>query len=103
MNGPRGPRRRASWERPPPTELRSATSPGKPREGTWKHDPFRANPPVLLWAPETVVRWSEVLEGFRRLGTAMYLFGIAFGLGTIIQVLRFQSQRIRDLANGATT
>ena len=57
---------------------------------------------VSTWAPETVVRWSEVLEGFRRLGTAMYLFGIAFGLGTIIQVLRFQSQRIRDLANGAT-
>lgn len=57
---------------------------------------------VTTWAPETVVRWSEVLEGFRRLGTAMYLFAIAFGLGTIIQVLRFQAQRIRGLANEAT-
>lgn len=32
----------------------------------------------------------------------MYLFAIAFGLGTIIQVLRFQAQRIRGPANEAT-
>ncbi len=44
---------------------------------------------------EQIAIW---LEGVRRLGVAMYLFGIAFGLGTIIQVLRFQSQRIRQLA-----
>lgn len=41
--------------------------------------------------------WSEWLEAFRRIGVAMYLFGIAFGLGTIITVLRFQSVRIREL------
>ena len=51
------------------------------------------------WAPESVVRWAEVLEAFRRIGVAMYLFGIVFGLGTIIQVLRFQAIRIRELAD----
>ncbi len=51
------------------------------------------------WAPESVVRWAEVLEAFRRIGVAMYLFGIVFGLGTIIHVLRFQAIRIRELAD----
>ena len=36
--------------------------------------------------------------GLRRLGVAMYLTGIAFGLGTIVGVLRFQAIRIRELA-----
>ncbi len=40
-----------------------------------------------------------VLEGFRRLGVAVYLASIAFGLATIIKVLRFQAIRIRELAN----
>ncbi|MFQ5948262.1 MAG: hypothetical protein ACE5KX_05335, partial [Acidimicrobiia bacterium] len=35
--------------------------------------------------------WVIRLEGFRRLGIAMYLFGIALGLATIINVLRFQA------------
>lgn len=39
------------------------------------------------------------LEGVRRLGVAAYLFGIAFGLGTIIHVLGFQSARIRQLVS----
>ncbi len=52
---------------------------------------------VGTWSGESLAHWSEVLEGFRRLGVAMYLFGIAFGLGTIITVLRFQSERIRQL------
>ena len=41
-----------------------------------------------------------VLEGFRRLGVAVYLASIAFGLATIIKVLRFQAIRIRELPNG---
>lgn len=51
------------------------------------------------WATESLESWARSLEGFRRLGVAMYLFGIAFGLGTIITVLRFQSIRIRELAH----
>lgn len=38
-----------------------------------------------------------VLEGIRRIGIATYLVAIALGLATIIQVLRFQSIRIRQL------
>ena len=40
-----------------------------------------------------------VLEGVRRLGVAVYLFAIAFGLATIINVLRFQAMRVRELAS----
>lgn len=40
------------------------------------------------------------LEGVRRIGVAIYLTAITFGLGTIITVLRFQSRRIRELAAG---
>ena len=39
-----------------------------------------------------------VLEGIRRVGVALYLLSILLGLATIIQVLRFQSVRIRELA-----
>lgn len=53
------------------------------------------------WPEESVVRWAEVLEGFRRLGVALYLFGITLGLGTIITVLRFQARRIRELPDPA--
>jgi hypothetical protein len=41
--------------------------------------------------------WFDSLEGVRRIGTAMYLLAIAFGLGTIVEVLRFQARRIREL------
>ena len=41
--------------------------------------------------------WAIRLEGFRRLGVAIYLFGIALGLATIVQVLRFQSIRLSHL------
>lgn len=41
-----------------------------------------------------------VLEGIRRLGVAVYLTSIAFGLATIIKVLRFQAIRIRELPEG---
>jgi hypothetical protein len=36
-------------------------------------------------------------SGLRRMGVALYLTGIAFGLGTIIEVLRFQFTRIQEL------
>lgn len=39
-----------------------------------------------------------VLEGIRRLGVAVYLTSIAFGLATIVTVLRFQAIHIRKLA-----
>lgn len=58
---------------------------------------FVAAANVGTWTLESVENWATVLEGFRRLGVAMYLFGITFGLGTIIYVLRFQSIRIRQL------
>ena len=59
---------------------------------------FVAAGSVGTWSLESVERWATVLEAFRRLGVAMYLFGIAFGLGTIINVIRFQSVRIGQLA-----
>ena len=62
---------------------------------------FVAAANVGTWSTETLTQWAEVLEGFRRLGVAMYLFGITFGLGTIITVLRFQAGRIRQLAGEA--
>jgi hypothetical protein len=43
--------------------------------------------------------WGAAASGLRRLGTGLYLTGIAFGLGTIIDVLRFQSIRIEEVAN----
>ncbi len=39
-----------------------------------------------------------VLEGVRRLGIVAYLFSILLGLATIIQVLRFQAVRLREVA-----
>ncbi len=44
-----------------------------------------------------------VLEGVRRIGTAIFLFGILLGLATIIRVLRFQAVRMRELPDEATT
>jgi hypothetical protein len=45
--------------------------------------------------------WFAPLEGIRRLGTATYLLAIAFGLAAIIEVLRFQAARIRELPTEA--
>jgi hypothetical protein len=42
--------------------------------------------------------WAAAASGLRRLGVALYLTGIAFGLGTIIEVLRFQATRIGEVA-----
>ena len=44
-------------------------------------------------------KWGAVSTGLRRMGVALYLAGIAFGLGTIIEVLRFQAIRIREVAS----
>jgi hypothetical protein len=38
-----------------------------------------------------------VLEAVRRIGVAIYLFALTLGLATIVQVLRFQTVRIREL------
>lgn len=41
--------------------------------------------------------WFSWLEGVRRVGTATFLLAIAFGLATIIEVLRFQASRMLEL------
>ena len=43
-----------------------------------------------------------VLESVRRMGIVAYLFSILLGLATIIQVLRFQAVRLRELAATAS-
>ena len=45
----------------------------------------------------SVESWATWIEGLRRVGAAVYLVSISLGLATIIQVLRFQSARIREL------
>lgn len=50
----------------------------------------------------TIKSWTVWIEGVRRLGVAVYLASIALGLATIIQVLRFQSVRIRELPDEQT-
>ena len=45
----------------------------------------------------TIKSWATWIEGVRRIGVAVYLVSIALGLATIVQVLRFQSARIREL------
>ena len=54
--------------------------------------------PHLLGRAET---WGTWLEGLRRLGVGLYLASIAFGLATILQVIRFQTLRIKELASEA--
>ena len=44
-----------------------------------------------------------VLEGVRRTGVAVFLFGILLGLASIIRVLRFQATRLRRLPEEAPT
>ena len=41
--------------------------------------------------------WGVWLEGVRRIGVALYLVAIALGLATIVEVLRFQAIRLREL------
>ena len=49
----------------------------------------------LLGRAET---WGTWLEGLRRFAVGLYLASIAFGLVTILRVIRFQTLRIRELA-----
>lgn len=58
---------------------------------------FVAAAAVGTWSLESVARWGEALEAVRRLGIGLYLFGIAFGLGTIVTVVRFQTLRLAQL------
>jgi hypothetical protein len=44
-----------------------------------------------------VQRWGTWLGGLRPVGIVTYLLSISFGLATIVQVLRFQAHRIREL------
>ena len=44
--------------------------------------------------------WGTWLEGLRRFGVGLFLVSIAFGLATIIKVIRFQTLRIKELAQG---
>lgn len=46
-------------------------------------------------------QWGLWLEGVRRMGIALYLLAFAFGLASIVTVLRFQAIRIRELAEEA--
>ncbi|MEW5990449.1 MAG: hypothetical protein AB1736_03770 [Chloroflexota bacterium] len=41
--------------------------------------------------------WAIWFEGVRRIGVALYLVAIALGLATIIEALRFQAIRLREL------
>jgi len=43
-------------------------------------------------------QFGAAASGLRRLGVVLYLTGIALGLATIIEVLRFQAIRIREVA-----
>ena len=43
--------------------------------------------------------WGKFIEGLRRFGVATYLLSIAVGLFTIVNVIRLQSRRIRELGD----
>ncbi len=53
---------------------------------------------VLLGRAET---WATWLEGLRRFAVGLYLTSITFGLATIIKVIRFQTLRIKELAQAS--
>jgi hypothetical protein len=46
-------------------------------------------------------QWFDVLEGVRRIGVGMMLFGILLGLATIVKAIRFQAVRIREVPDEA--
>jgi len=51
---------------------------------------------------ERADQWAIWLEGVRRVGVATFLFAIAFGLATIVSVVRFQTARLQELPTEAT-
>lgn len=48
---------------------------------------------------QTIDSWGTWVEGVRRLGVAVYLLSFSLGLYTIVNVIRLQSRRIRDLGD----
>lgn len=60
------------------------------------------DPSGTAFALGKAAQWSIWLEAIRRFGVALYLASIAFGLATIITVLRFQAIRISELPNEPT-
>ncbi len=61
------------------------------------HFVFAADIEATATSLEDAEQRFVVLEGVRRIGVGVYLFSILLGLATIVQVLRFQSIRIREL------
>lgn len=61
------------------------------------HFVFAADIEATASSLEDAEQRFVVLEGVRRVGVGVYLFSILLGLATIVQVLRFQSVRIREL------
>jgi hypothetical protein len=47
--------------------------------------------------------WAIWFEGVRRIGVALYLVAIALGLASIIEALRFQAVRLRELPAESTS
>jgi hypothetical protein len=47
--------------------------------------------------------WAIWFEGVRRIGVALYLVAIALGLAAIIEALRFQAVRLRELPAESTS
>jgi hypothetical protein len=67
---------------------------------TWSSAPaWRAT--ASAWsAPSSGPTW---LEGVRRAGIGVFLFAIAFGLATIVSVIRFQVARLQELPREVAT
>jgi uncharacterized membrane protein len=51
------------------------------------------------WTEIQVEEWTIWLEAARRFGTVLYLFAIMLGLVTIAKVIRYQTFRIRQVAD----
>jgi hypothetical protein len=53
------------------------------------------------WSAVKIEQWTIWLEAARRFGTVLYLFSITLGLVTIAKVIRFQTFRLRQVADRA--
>jgi hypothetical protein len=53
------------------------------------------------WSAVQAEQWTIWLEAARRFGTILYLFAIMLGLVTIAKVIRYQTFRIRQIADRA--
>lgn len=61
------------------------------------HFIFAADIEATAASLEDAEQRAVALSGVRRIAVGVYLFAILLGLATIVQVLRFQSVRIREL------